>query len=144
MSSGIHSIEENREEKKREEEKSKEYIYSQITEIYNLTCTKLPQVQKITEKRKKSIRLFLKEFDKEQFTDICSIANSNEFLTGNNDRGWKADFDFLMRTDKATAILEGKYSSNKNSGMDDFKKMWEEAKQDEQSGNNTSNNTFGW
>lgn len=28
--------------------------------------------------------------------------------------GWKADFDFMMRTDKATAILEGKYD-NKDS-----------------------------
>lgn len=29
--------------------------------------------------------------------------------------GWKADFDFMMRTDKATAILEGKYDNNKDS-----------------------------
>lgn len=30
---------------------------------------------------------------------------------GKNDRGWKADFDFLMRVDKATSILEGKYGN---------------------------------
>lgn len=30
---------------------------------------------------------------------------------GKNDRGWKADFDFLMRVDKATSILEGKYEN---------------------------------
>mgnify|MGYP005796865919 CR=1 FL=1 len=32
---------------------------------------------------------------------------------GKNDRGWKADFDFLMRVDKATSILEGKYGGTK-------------------------------
>lgn len=33
----------------------------------------------------------------------------------------------------------------KQSGMDDFKELWEEArKEDEQNGNNTDNNTFGW
>lgn len=109
-----------------------------------MTCTNLPQVQKLTEKREKAIDKFIKEFTEEQFEQICQIANSSDFLTGQNDRKWKADFDFIMRVDKATNILEGKYSSNKG-GMDDFKELWEEArKKDEQSGNDTSNNTFGW
>ncbi|MCI8486194.1 MAG: hypothetical protein HFJ20_03705 [Clostridia bacterium] len=135
----------NKNKKRIEDNKNiKEDNRNRIVEIYNSICVNLPQIQKLTDKRKKAIDSFIKEFTEEQFKEICNIANNNEFLTGNNDRGWKADFDFLMRTDKATAILEGKYSNNKNSGMDDFKKMWEEAKQDEQGGNNTSNNTFGW
>ena len=44
-------------------------------------------------------------------------------FTGQNDRKWKADFDFLMRIDKATSVLEGKYS-NVKSGMNDFKQLW--------------------
>lgn len=81
-----------------------------IVEIYKTVCTKLPQVQKITDKRNKAIEKFLKEFTEEQFIEICKIANSTDFLIGKNENGWKADFDFLMRTDKATNILEGKYS----------------------------------
>ena len=81
-----------------------------IVEIYKTLCTKLPQVQKITDKRNKAIQKFLKEFTEEQFKQICTIANESDFLTGKNNNGWKADFDFLMRTDKATNILEGKYS----------------------------------
>jgi hypothetical protein len=105
----------------------------------------LPQVQKLTAKRQISINKFLKEFTEEQFVDICKIANDSEFLTGNNDRNWKADFDFLMRTDKAIAILEGKYSKKPKSKFDDFKELWEEARiADEQAGNNASNNSFGW
>ena len=77
-----------------------------IVAIYNTFCPNLPQVQKITDKRNKAITKFLKEFSEEQFEEICKIANTSEFLTGNNDRNWKADFDFLMRTDKAIAILE--------------------------------------
>ncbi len=83
-----------------------------IVEAYNLYCTNLSQVQKITEKREKAIDNFLKEFTEEQFVEICQKANSSSFLTGENERKWKADFDFLMRTDKATGILEGKYSEN--------------------------------
>lgn len=80
-------------------------------EIYNLNCSNLPQIKKVTDKRKKAIKSFLKEFTIEQLEEICKIANGTDFLIGKNDRGWKADFDFIMRTDKATAILEGKYSN---------------------------------
>lgn len=71
----------------------------------------MPQVQKLTDKRNKSIDNFLKEFTQEQFEEICKKANASNFLTGNNDRKWKADFDFLMRIDKATSVLEGKYDN---------------------------------
>lgn len=85
--------------------------YDSVIEIYNFNCPNLPKVQKITDKRKTAINKFLKEYTKEQFIEICRIANNNDFLMGKNDRGWKADFDFLMRVDKATSILEGKYEN---------------------------------
>lgn len=98
-------IEENRKEK--EDKRIK------IKDIYNKNCPNLPQIQKLTDKREKAIDKFLKEFTEEQFTQICKIANTTDFLIGKNNEGWKADFDFLMRIDKATNILEGKYSGTK-------------------------------
>lgn len=95
-------------ELKTEKERDK---YNSLVEIYNFNCPNLPKVQKITDKRKTAINKFLKEYTKEQFIEICRIANNNDFLMGKNDRGWKADFDFLMRVDKATSILEGKYEN---------------------------------
>ena len=138
-------IEENRIEKSSREEKKKEKR-NILVELYNSTCTNLPQVQKITEKRNKAIDKFIKDFSEDEIQQIFLIANSSDFLTGHNDRNWKADFDFIMRIDKATAILEGKYSTSKNKGgFDDFKEIWEEAKlQDEQTGDHSNNNTFGW
>lgn len=82
-----------------------------MKEIYNSICKKLPQIQKLTEKRNKAIDKFLEEFTTEQFKEICNIANTTTFLTGENERHWKADFDFLLRIDKATNVLEGKYSN---------------------------------
>lgn len=93
--------------------KIKEKNRKEIVEEYNSLCTNLSQVQKVTEKRKKAIDEFLKEFTLEQFKDICNIANTSSFLTGENDRKWKADFDFLIKIDKATAVLEGKYNNKK-------------------------------
>lgn len=122
--------------------KEKEEKRIRIKDIYNTNCSNLPQVQKLTEKRNKAIDSFVKEFTEEQFTQICQIANNTDFLVGKNKEGWKADFDFLMRIDKATNVLEGKYDNSKG-GINDFKKLWEEAKS-EQTGDNTSNNSFGW
>ena len=91
----------------------KDNIIENIINIYNENCTNLPKVLKQTPKRKKAIKDFNKIYSSEDFKQICQIANDSDFLIGNNDRGWKADFDFLMRIDKATAILEGKYTNNK-------------------------------
>lgn len=84
----------------------------------------MPQVQKLTDKRNKAIDSFLKEFTIEQFKKICETANASNFLVGKNDTGWKADFDFIMRTDKATSVLEGKYTNDeKKEGKSDKKQF---------------------
>ena len=128
--------------RKEENRKEKEDKRIRIKDIYNQNCSNLPQVQKITEKRKKAIDKFIEEFTEEQFLQICQIANTTDFLIGKNQRGWKADFDFLMRVDKATNVLEGKYNDSKG-GINDFKELWEEAN-NEQTRNNTNNNTSSW
>jgi hypothetical protein len=104
----------NKNKKRIEDNKNiKEENRNRIVEIYNTYCTNLPQVQKITDKREKAIDKFIENFTEEQFEQICKIANTTDFLIGKNDKGWKADFDFLMRIDKATNILEGKYANDK-------------------------------
>lgn len=111
---GIKDKDKDKDNKENIKRKEKESKRTDIYEIYNRICTKLPRIQKLTEKRKKAIDEFIKEFTIEQFEQICQVANSNAFLTGENDRKWKADFDFLMRIDKATGILEGKYNNLEN------------------------------
>ena len=87
-----------------------EYDYEFFKNTYNEICGLLPSCKTMSEKRKKAVRGFLKEFAQEQWREICELANQSEFLTGKNDRGWRADIDFLLRTDKATKTLEGGYS----------------------------------
>lgn len=119
-----------RKEEKRKEKKGKEENrIEEVKDIYNKYCANLPQVKKITEKREKAIEKFLKEFTKEQFIEICKIANNSDFLIGKNKTGWKADFDFLMRIDKATSVLEGKYSNSDNpkNTLENKKETQEEA-----------------
>ena len=91
---------------------NKKEVFNNFLNIYNEECTNLPKCLKITEKRKVAINKCLKEkIDEEIFKQICIKANQSNFLIGENDRNWKADFDFVTRTDKAMQILEGKYES---------------------------------
>ncbi len=93
----------------------------------------MPQCIKITDKRIKAINEFSKCFSEEQFEEICSKANNSSFLIGKNDRNWKADIDFLLRVDKATSILEGKYdTAEKQSGISNLRDMYEREVANEQ------------
>lgn len=101
--------------------------YEQFKNLYNEICTNLPHVKMLSEKRKKAIRAFLKQLTVDDFREVCERAADSDFMTGKNDRGWKADFDFLVRVDKAINILEGKYSNNKESGSFDTDEFYEAA-----------------
>ncbi len=97
--------------------------FSKIVEIYNsVTDGKLPKVAKLTDKRKKAVRnwvKFYKDYTKSktvaeflvEVEKYFVLAVDSAFLTGENDRGWKADFDFLMNVNKSVGLLEGKYTS---------------------------------
>lgn len=120
-------------------------IYNNIINIYNEYCSNLSQVQKLTDKRKTAINKLLKTITEEQFKEICIIANNSDFLIGDNDRNWKADFDFIIKVDKAVSILEGKYNNKKRDKIDGFIDLWKEAQEkDEKDGNGANNNSFSW
>ena len=100
---------------------SKKEVFNNFLNIYNQECTNLPKCLKITEKRKVAINKCLKEkIDEEVFKEICIKANQSDFLIGENDRNWKADFDFVTRTDKAMQILEGKYKNKEIKSSNPF------------------------
>ena len=95
---------------------NKKEVFNNFLNIYNEECTNLPKCLKITEKRKVAINKCLKEkINEEVFKQICIKANQSDFLIGENDRNWKADFDFVTRSDKAMQILEGKYENRQKS-----------------------------
>lgn len=85
--------------------------YELFKDTYNRFCSSLPKIKMLSDKRKKAIKSFLKQLDFIDFETACKKANESNFLTGNNGNGWKADFDFIIRVDKALNIIEGKYDN---------------------------------
>lgn len=81
----------------------------ELAGIYNEACPSLPKCRAVTDKRRRSARTLLKTFTVEDFREICRKAQDSSFMRGENDRGWRADFDFLVSERGAAATLEGKY-----------------------------------
>ena len=81
-----------------------------ILSEYNETCGHvLPKAQRLTDGRRKAIKARLEEYGREALTRIFAKTKASAFLCGNNDRHWRADFDWLLKAENAVKVLEGKY-----------------------------------
>jgi hypothetical protein len=83
-------------------------------ELWNSTCGSLPKVREITKGRERKIkaRLKAKPDFAQDFTAAVQHAAGNAFLTGDNNRGWIAGFDWMIQNDtNHVAVLEGKYDA---------------------------------
>jgi hypothetical protein len=85
--------------------------HGEFTEAWNRLCGGLPKVTKLTPKRRRHLAARIRDglslADFEQTVRICS---QTPFLRGESERGWKADFDWLIENDtNAVKVREGKY-----------------------------------
>ena len=76
------SIEENSIEENRVEENSidKKGKVDNFIDIYSRECPMLPQIKKVTDKRKKAIATFLKTYTLEDWEETCKITGGCDFL----------------------------------------------------------------
>ena len=97
-------------EKGKEKGSSAKPPHDWVIDLYKKHCPDLPTVKSVNNKRKSLIKKSLSQNpEKEYYVELFSKANKIAFFRGENDRGWKAGFDFIMREDKQAAILEGVY-----------------------------------
>ena len=111
--------------------------YQYIADLYNDICgEKMPKVIKVSDSRKKHLQARWKEVyalwlkkarpdpdysaAKEQmlrvFESLFKKSEASSFMNGNNDRNWKADFDWMVKNNNNFAkILEGKYDNDRMS-----------------------------
>ena len=84
----------------------------QLADRYNAICTNLPKVVRLTDKRRRAVRLIYgKGYTPEQLDEAFRKAQESSFCTGQNDRHWKADFDWLLNESNLVKVLEGKYDN---------------------------------
>jgi len=87
----------------------------------------LPQIRQMTNTRRKKLAARMREpLFAENWQAIIDKLAASSFATGNNDRGWKADLDWLLKnSDNYSKVLEGKYD-NRLDGRELTREMTEE------------------
>lgn len=91
--------------------------YTRIAELYHTICTSYPKLRAIEGNRKKMIAARWKKYGGiDTFRELFEKAEASDFLKGDNDRGWAADFDWLIRPTNMSKVLEGKYDNDKLKG----------------------------
>jgi uncharacterized protein YdaU (DUF1376 family) len=89
--------------------------YGEIIALYNECCTDLVGVNKLTDDRKRKIKKAWLDDDRHQSLDFWrrffEFANRSRFLSGKQ-TPWRANFDFIIKTQNITKIIEGTYHGN--------------------------------
>lgn len=91
----------------------------EIVEIWNSECGGvLPKVSKLTDQRRQKIKSRIASSPERRSADWWRIyfrkIRDSPFLCGDNDRGWRADFDWAIRSETIIArVFEGRYNGQK-------------------------------
>ncbi len=114
----------------------KERTAEGVAELFNLICGfKLSKVhiKLISDTRRRLIsqrRKDLKAIDM-SFEDYFNKVTKSDFLCGKNSRGWRANFDWLLKSANFIKVIEGDYDNKKPDSqlqskptynLDDYKK----------------------
>jgi len=81
--------------------------YTEILELYHEHCPSLPPVRNLNEQRKKLISQRLKQgYTIADFAQVFKNTEADDFMTGKNDRKWKANIDYILRDGKEDKFLK--------------------------------------
>lgn len=88
----------------------------------------IPRIVMMNETRKTALRCRMREHGEGSFAVVLSKVKASRFLCGANDKGWRADFDWIMNPKNYAKILEGNYD-NESGGYEDLSINWDKAKE---------------
>lgn len=84
-----------------------------IADIWNewkqLTFTPVKGLSPQSTRHKNAVARWREKPDESYWIQVVQRINDSKFCNGDNDRGWMADFEFLVRPDVHHRVLEGKY-----------------------------------
>lgn len=89
---------------------------AEIISQFNSICVSLNKVSGMTEPRRKAVQSALNAVGQEKLTELFRKAEASDFLTKRNSTGWKPGFDWLLKPENYTKVLEGNYD-NRNSAQ---------------------------
>lgn len=106
-----------------EEDVRKERVpYDRIRDLWNEACKGFNNVHTLSKSRKAKISVRVTEMGgvekaMETIEKLFRKVSESKFLNGDNDRSWKASFDWLFENDKNwVKVMEGNYDNREQNG----------------------------
>ena len=76
-------------------------------DFYNKTVSsKLPKIKGISDRRRKLVKAVIKENGKDSIVTVLNYVINSPWHTGQNDRGWTADFDWIFNSKNFLRLLD--------------------------------------
>ena len=88
--------------------------YQNFVDSFNSTCTSLPKVKTITDKRKKSISKAVELLGNIKQEDFFCMVENSDFLTGRTGTWRGCCFDWITKPSNLVKIIEGNYENKSN------------------------------
>jgi predicted phage replisome organizer len=89
--------------------------YRGIQNDYNAICVSFPMCKLLSDKRKKEIKACVNNgITRADFRRAFEKAQESSFMKGNNNRGWQASFDWIIKLNNLVKILDGNYDNKQN------------------------------
>jgi len=82
-----------------------------VVEVWNENAPAwgLKPIRKLTAGRRRKLLTRIRENSIDEFTEAISAIGRSSFLRGENGRGWRADFDWMLEPRNFTKLTEGNY-----------------------------------
>lgn len=95
---------------KREKSENMTPVYEAFVAMYHQYLPELPRIEKLSEKRKRLINARWKEHKSYEFwEEYFYTARDQTWLIGDNQRGWRANFEWLLIESNFIKVLEKYY-----------------------------------
>lgn len=85
-------------------------IVKEVIDLYHTICISYPKVKVVSAAREKTVLARMDTYSLEDMRTVFTNAESSSFMKGKNDRGWAANFDWMMNENNIVKILEGNYA----------------------------------
>lgn len=72
----------------------------------------MARIRNLSDKRRRGLAARTQDaFFVEHFPEAVAKISESRFCLGENDRGWKADFDWFLKPGTIEKVIEGKYDN---------------------------------
>ena len=89
--------------------RDKDIDYQGVIDLFHEICVSYPKVRSLSDARKKAIKARLKQYTMDELREVFENAENSDFLKGNNNKNWSANFDWLMSDRNIAKVLDGNY-----------------------------------